>query len=290
MRKLLIFLAAAGTLIAAGFELGKVPCTIYHVSRNALQAREMADFLKKVYGHTYPVKVFREKYRQFPGIFIGVRPANLKMDFDETLEYCVRHITGDQLYLFGNRDARLKGTAFAVYDFLEEVCGVRYLWPGELGTVAEPAAPVTLKDETRKTVPFFTRRMVNSYHYGINSLAAPDAYALNRWQEHHRVGTSRFGSAAHRRLDGNGKDIDNLVLTIFILNALAGKLSRYDQACGARDRSFFIGQNHVSANETGIADLQRAIDCNGITISNRHRLAVQIKSAGTISIEQGHID
>ena len=197
MRKLLIFLAAAGTLIAAGFELGKAPCTIYHVSRNALQAREMADFLKKVYGHTYPVKVFREKYRQFPGIFIGVRPANLKMDFDETLEYCVRHIAGDQLYLFGNRDARLKGTAFAVYDFLEEVCGVRYLWPGELGTVAEPAAPVTLKDETRKTVPFFTRRMVNSYHYGINSLAAPDAYALNRWQEHHRVGTSRFGSAAH---------------------------------------------------------------------------------------------
>ena len=197
MKKLFLFLLAAASLVAAGFELGKSPCTIYHISRNALQAREMAAFLNKVYGHTYPVKVFKEKYRNTPGIFIGVRPNGLNMEFDETLEYCVRHISGEQLYLYGNLDQRLNGTAFAVYDFLEEVCGVRYLWPGELGTVVEPAKPVTLKDSTRKTVPFFTRRMVNSYHYGIGSLAAPDAYALKRWQEHHRVGTSRFGSAAH---------------------------------------------------------------------------------------------
>ena len=197
MKKLLIALISAAVLSLAAFELGKSPCTIYHIARNALQAKEMAAFLRKVYGQQYTVKLFREKYRKSPGIFIGVRPAGLQMEFDESREYCVRHIAGDQLYLFGNQDIRLKGTAFAVYDFLEEVCGVRYLWPGELGTVADPAKPVTLKDSTEKRVPFFIRRMVNSYHYGINSLAGRDAYALNRWQEHHRVGTSCFGSAAH---------------------------------------------------------------------------------------------
>ena len=81
MRKLLMFLAAAGTLVLSGFELGKVPCTIYHIKRNELQAQEMAGFLKKVYGHTYPVKLFSEKNRTAPGIFIGVRPAGLKMEF-----------------------------------------------------------------------------------------------------------------------------------------------------------------------------------------------------------------
>ena len=197
MRKLLIFLAAATTLVLSGFELGKAPCTIYHIKRNALQAQEMAEFLKKVYGHTCTVKLFSEKNRKSPGIFIGVRPAGLKMDFDETREYCVRHIAGDQLYLFGNQDVRLHGTAFAVYDFLEEVCGVRYLWPGELGTVADPAAPVTLQDSTKKTVPFFISRMTGAFDYGIMALPSGDRYALQRWQEHHRVGRSTFGSSAH---------------------------------------------------------------------------------------------
>ena len=197
MKKLLIFLVTAAALMLSGFELGKASCTIYHISRNALQAKEMAGFLKKVYGHTSPVKLFNEKYRNAPGIFIGVRPAKVQMEFDETREYCVRHIAGDQLYLFGNRDVRLNGTAFAVYDFLEEVCGIRYLWPGELGTVADPAVPVTLQDSTKKTVPFFISRMSGAFAYGIMGLPSDDRYALERWQEHRKVGRSSFGSSAH---------------------------------------------------------------------------------------------
>ena len=104
MKKLLIALISAAVLSLAAFELGKSPCTIYHIARNALQAKEMAAFLRKVYGQQYTVKLFREKYRKSPGIFIGVRPAGLQMEFDESREYCVRHIAGDQLYLFGNQD------------------------------------------------------------------------------------------------------------------------------------------------------------------------------------------
>ena len=177
------------------FELGRTDATIYYLPENKLPATEMTGYLNRVFGRKYTLKKFTPADRTKPGIFIGVRPEGVNIGADEKKEFCGRHVTDTQLYLFGNRDAKkLKGTAFSVYDFLEQECGVRWLWPGELGTVAEPMKPIRLKTGTRIFVPVFERRMTNSYHYGVNYMSAEDRRDLYRWMDHQKVGESLFSS------------------------------------------------------------------------------------------------
>lgn len=48
-----------------------------------------------------------------------------------------------------------KGTLFAVYDFLENHLGIRWLWPGDLGTVAPPTRNIVLGAYERRGKPAF---------------------------------------------------------------------------------------------------------------------------------------
>ncbi|MBO4648556.1 MAG: DUF4838 domain-containing protein [Lentisphaeria bacterium] len=177
------------------FELGKADQTVRCTKEHRRIAEEMAWYLKKVFGRNYPVKIFAPEDRKEPGIFIGIRPEGVHVDADEKREFCGQHITGSQLYLFGNRDAkRLHGTMFAVYDFLERECGVRWLWPGELGTVADPMKPIRLKTGTRIFVPVFERRMTNSFNYGNNYMPVRELKAQKSWLDHQKVGESLFSS------------------------------------------------------------------------------------------------
>ena len=188
-----IFCALTGLAGLNAFELGKPGTTIYTDKANASAAAELSQYLSRVYGGKFPVVEFAEKNRKDPGIFVGVRPEGVELKADEKKEYCARHVTGTQLYLFGNRNAKkLHGTMFAVYDFLEKECGVRWLWPGELGTVAEPQQPKTLKNGTEIFVPAFERRLTNSFHYGVNYLPAKRRKDLYSWMDHQKVGESLF--------------------------------------------------------------------------------------------------
>ncbi|MBO4648555.1 MAG: DUF4838 domain-containing protein [Lentisphaeria bacterium] len=186
-----VFCALAGAGMLNAFELGKPGTPIFTDKAHEAVAAEMSGYLNRVYGGPFPVSQYVDKNKNESGIFIGIRPDGVKIEFDEKKEYCVRHVTPTQLYLFGNKNAkRLHGTQFAVYDFLEKECGVRWLWPGELGTVAEPQPPKTLKNGTEIFVPAFERRLTSSFHYGVNYLPPEIKNDLYRWMDHQKVGES----------------------------------------------------------------------------------------------------
>ncbi|MBR4664556.1 MAG: DUF4838 domain-containing protein, partial [Lentisphaeria bacterium] len=194
MKKLLCgIVCAAGILQMNAFELGKPGTTIYTDKSNSATAAELSQYLSRIYGGSFPVARFAEKNLNQPGIFVGIRPQGIELNADERKEFCGKHVTDTQLFLFGNKNAkRLHGTMFAVYDFLEKECGVRWLWPGELGTVVEPQQPKTLKNGTEIFVPPFERRLTNSFHYGVNYLSAANRRELSGWMDHQKVGESLF--------------------------------------------------------------------------------------------------
>jgi len=67
-----------------------------------------------------------------------------------------------------NRHTR--GTAYAVYNFLENDLGVRWLWPGDLGEVVPQLSTVTVNVKNRSDAPKLPKRIVRNYFgYSIGS-------------------------------------------------------------------------------------------------------------------------
>ena len=174
------------------FVLGSDGMTLYYAKGCQPLAAETAWYLRKVFGKEYPLEPYTAADKDRPGIFIGVRPAGVKITADEKKEFCGRHVTDTQVYLFGNHSKILHGTEFSVYEFLEKEAGVRWLWPGQLGTVAEPQKPKELKNGTEIFVPAFERRMTSSFSYGAASMPPAARRDLNVWLSHRKMGTSLF--------------------------------------------------------------------------------------------------
>ncbi len=73
------------------------------------------------------------------------------------------------------------GTLFAVYDFLENELGVRWIWPGPLGEVVPPKASLSVRDDYRADgMP----RFINAY-----------------WRAWHRVSLSKAGWSSEAARD-----------------------------------------------------------------------------------------
>ena len=152
--------AAFFTSTANAFELGATNADIYAASGHEALAEELSGYLGKVFGKSFPVKAMSgEITSDLAGIFVGAKPADCDVTWDETRECCVRIVEPSRVWLFGNDSGKLlHGTADAVYDFLERYAGVRWLWPGDIGTVADPSDPVSLKEEKTGFVPPFRIR------------------------------------------------------------------------------------------------------------------------------------
>ena len=174
------------------FVLGSKDMDIYFAKDRQALAAELAGYLQRIYGKEYTLKVFAPGDGAKPGIFVGIRPAGVKLTVNEKKEFCGKHVNGSQLYLFGNKGKQLNGTAFSVYDFLDKECGVRWLWPGELGTVVDPRKPKALKNGTSIFVPAFDMRMTNSFHYGMASMPLRERRDLNEWLAHQKMGSSLY--------------------------------------------------------------------------------------------------
>ncbi|MBO4648919.1 MAG: DUF4838 domain-containing protein [Lentisphaeria bacterium] len=176
----------------AAFKLGAKDMNVYFAKDRQALAAEMAGYLTRIYGKKFTPRPYGAADAKKPGIFVGIRPAGVKITVDEKKEFCGRHVTATQLYLFGNKGKLLHGTAFSVYDFLEKECGVRWLWPGELGTIVDPQKPKSLPAGTTVFVPAFERRMTNSFSYGMAGMPAKERNDLNLWLDHQKMGTSLF--------------------------------------------------------------------------------------------------
>jgi len=187
MKKILTFLALFGGLSLFGGELtlvrdGKAESVIVTADKPSPAAdhaaKELADHLKKITGAEIPV--VRES--AFTGgavpVYVGAtraaEKAGLGQEKFEKEAWSIRS-TKDALYITGgenelellpeakekytrqegiamfntngfNRLAR-RGTLYGVCAFLDRVCGVRWLWPGELGTVVPEQSTLAIADD-----------------------------------------------------------------------------------------------------------------------------------------------
>ncbi len=184
---------AAGA--ASAFELGAADADVYAAKGSEAVANELSGYLEKVFGKSFPVKpMTKEVASDAAGIFVGARPPGCDVTWDAERECCVRVVEPTRVWLFGNDSGKaLHGTDDAVYDFLERFAGVRWLWPGETGTVADPSGPVSLADETSVYVTPFRRRLTNSFTYGSGSRSAEENRELAAWLRHRHVGSSLVG-------------------------------------------------------------------------------------------------
>ena len=189
------FLAAtAATLLvteANAFELGATDADIYAAKGHEALAGELSGYLTKVFGKAFTVNPMPAEGADAPaGIFVGAKPPDCDVTWDESRECCVRIVEPARVWLFGNDSRKgLQGTADAVYDFLERYAGVRWLWPGEVGTVADPSEPVSLKEEKTVFVPPFRVRLTNSFTYPSGHSPA-EGRDLSAWLRHRHVGKS----------------------------------------------------------------------------------------------------
>lgn len=103
------------------------------------------------------------------------------------------------------------GTRYAVTTFLEDVLGLRCLWPGELGTVAPRRASLTVAPLDRRYAPAIAQRRIRNSHYndrlqlGLDYLTLTKAEfdrqqaALNTgaWFDWQRLGGNAGIAAGH---------------------------------------------------------------------------------------------
>ena len=132
----------------------------------------------------------------------GVEPSKLPPD-----AFALR--TCDHAVFIAGRDSGGKpldpdtwaGTLFGVYEVLENVMGVRWLWPGELGEHVPPAKSIAIPDLDRTESPQLLIRRLRSTLDGRPGAAAGDTFspaALKKvradeeiWLRRQRMGHSR---------------------------------------------------------------------------------------------------
>jgi hypothetical protein len=190
MRVVGFFLAGIVPL-AGAFELGTADAVIYYGGKNKDIAEEFSSYLTRVFSRHYSVQPYSAENASASGLFVGVVPEGFPMAQEEQSgrEFCVMEVRGKQLYLFGSEKFR-QCTAFAVYDFLEKFCGVRWLWPGETGTVVEPQQPVSCPEGRTITRPGMDLRLTNSFHYGTAKRSLTTRQDTASWLRHMKTGAS----------------------------------------------------------------------------------------------------
>ena len=178
----------------------------------AFAARELSEHIAKATGATLPVIT---EDATLPDaampIYVGGTAAAVEAGLDTTAlkaDAFLLRITGDAIYLLGREDAEgdplneaaphwgttrspYGGTLAGVYDFLDRYVGVRWLWPGELGTYIPrtDSLYVALTDERvepalayRRVRYPWLRRHLTDYSPEIKPLAFSSA-GLHRYAD-----------------------------------------------------------------------------------------------------------
>ncbi|MBE6362332.1 MAG: DUF4838 domain-containing protein [Lentisphaerae bacterium] len=192
MKKILLISGAVlMTVAASAFELGKKAVNIYYNRINTRPAMEMSQLLGKVFGKKFKAVQLKNADFKNPGIYIGFEAPGVKYTLPaDKKEFVATHADESKVFIWGNDKENLKGTLFAVADFLEKYAGVRFLWPGELGTVAEKRKPVKIKNGLDLYIPPFDLRLTSSFHYGSRNRTVQENLNLDNWLNHQKVGKS----------------------------------------------------------------------------------------------------
>ena len=138
-------------------------------------AMEMTNYLSRVLGAS--VSVASSPVRAKVNIFLGESEWSRAEALDPkplVRDGFISAAKGNRVFLLGVDDARVdprdcftgkanlmnfeRATLNAVYDFLERHADVRFFFPGELGTVVDRKASISVPDGVRKVEPAFTER------------------------------------------------------------------------------------------------------------------------------------
>lgn len=154
-------------------------------------------------------------HRVYIGATDAARDADIDPD-DLPTEVAVVRTVGDAVYIVGRDEPgnplRMprtgSGTLWGVYELLERELGVRWLWPGELGTHVPQRDRVALEDLDWRVEPALSHRhwRTNSRHNDARWGFSEDGHRAYRQAERvflrrHRMGTDgdvRPASSSHR--------------------------------------------------------------------------------------------
>ncbi|MHB8994653.1 MAG: DUF4838 domain-containing protein [Armatimonadota bacterium] len=164
---------------------GKALATIVAKPGNTvsnLAAKELKSYLDRITGAQFTISASAEAS---PRIFIGDCPQARAAGLDVAplkRDGYFRGVVGEDLYLLG-RDAPTagklavtsyfeRGSLFAVYDFLEDVCGVRFIKAGPHGEVIPKAATLSVSRAMVREEPVFLDRSL--VEFGLPTANYPD--------------------------------------------------------------------------------------------------------------------
>jgi len=159
-------------------------------------AGELQYHIQRASDAQLPILKESETGNRTASVYIGACKATQALGVDKAAlpanGFVMRLHEGD-LFLFGDdtdgepfwvqhNNRNRVGTLFAVYELLETRLGVRWLWPGDLGTVVPRRATITIDacDETGQPAFIHTR-----WRDGGNTVAGPKGWA-------HPANRSRF--------------------------------------------------------------------------------------------------
>ena len=90
-KKILMLMSAVLVSVSvSAFELGKSNATIWHTKKSAEHAKVLQQYLGKVFGKKYTLKLYK-KNAQVPGIFVGIQQPNAKLNVDMDRDFTVIH-------------------------------------------------------------------------------------------------------------------------------------------------------------------------------------------------------
>ncbi len=150
-------------------------------------ARELQLHVAKASGAQLPIVAESQAPKGGGCVFVGRCAATrVAVPHVEALapEQSVIKTLGRNLYLVGGdgdgqplMEGTPAGTLFAVYELLDTCLGVRWLWPGDVGTVVPKTGRIVVADTDRTFAPkFFLRRIRN----GLNPRRTPVPEGLSK--------------------------------------------------------------------------------------------------------------
>lgn len=122
-----------------------------------LAAQELQKHLTLIGGEKVPIFVQNQKNIDKYCFFVGILPFNNKNKL--AMEEACRIVTKRSTYLYGGESY---GTLFAVYNFLEDNFGVRWVEPGDNGICFKEQNPLSLKIGRANWIPQLAMRNVRS--------------------------------------------------------------------------------------------------------------------------------
>lgn len=225
MRYALVIAAAINLAGCAAADLtlvqdGQPACAIV-LSKQATPAAKMAAtelqwHLRQMSGAEVPI-AYDDNPPPGTHILVGDSALTAAHGLDSAqfaLEQIVLRVVGSDLIVMGDdakpSGSQLMGTYLAACELLERVLGVRWLWPGELGTVIPKRSTVTVpSDLSVDFTPPVIRRGIRNIQYNERVQRGLDKLGFTReqfeavhaagadWFRRHRIGGSFNGSYGH---------------------------------------------------------------------------------------------